>query len=512
MKVNLILVILCLSLANANVSCKNDGDCPNLNNCEDSKCVHKGLFPIAGIEWGGIIVILVLGIFATAGGAGGSVACTSFSLLLMVFETHAAVPLTQAFVFGGTLTTIVLKFKDRHPTVDRPMIYYDLALQLITPALLGTTIGVLLNSMFPTWVLLTLLSIIVAILLYTILKKGIQLYKQETLNKNRSATAISKEFGIASDNAEHDKAENKKEENPDLPEKVVLNVEVLSPDKEEEQNSRNMVFPNVVTQKESFTDSQESSVYSVKQDSKIKEKIEAYKASEKKVMNIEHLIYVLVLVGMSIATSALIGSKSFKSVIGLKLCEGGYFGILFAYIIIMLSCSLLVIRYERKKQKICELGKYKVDDSDLEWTTGMCAKVFFIGLISGFLVGLLALGAGYTIGPALLVLKVRPEVSTLTTSFVLCALACTALVQYFIFGMVDYSYAVVYLVLSILGALGGILGLRRLILKKGRPSLLVFAAAFTLTTAFIIFPSLGIYTAIQQSKAGNFQLGFKALC
>jgi len=161
------------------------------------------------------------------------------------------------------------------------------------------------------------------------------------LNKNLSTTAISKEFKATTEN----EVENQKEENPDLPEKIALNAEVLSSDKEEEQYSQNIVFPNIVMHKESLSGSPESCIESVKIDSKIKEQIDAYKASEQKTVNIIHMIYVLVLVGLSFVTSALIGSKSLKSAIGLHLCEGGYFGILFSYIIIMLGCSLIVIMY-----------------------------------------------------------------------------------------------------------------------------------------------------------------------
>ena len=81
MKLALLILLQCCYLANS-VSCKEDSDCTSLNYCKSKVCTHKDLWPMAGSEWGGIVLVLIIGVFATAGGAGGSVACTSFSLLL----------------------------------------------------------------------------------------------------------------------------------------------------------------------------------------------------------------------------------------------------------------------------------------------------------------------------------------------------------------------------------------------------------------------------------------------
>ena len=149
MKLSALVFLLCIYLSNG-VACKKDKDCDFLNSCVKDVCTHKELIPIAGTEWAGIMMILIIGVLGAAGGVGGTVTCTSLSLILLYFEAHSAVPLTQSFAFGGTLTTVVLKIRDRHAYVDRPMIYYDAIVILLSPALLGSTIGVLLNLMFPT--------------------------------------------------------------------------------------------------------------------------------------------------------------------------------------------------------------------------------------------------------------------------------------------------------------------------------------------------------------------------
>ena len=144
-------------------SCTSDSDCPIYNICTDEKCARKELFPMASAEIGGTFLLVLMAIIAISGGIGGSAICSALLLSLFRFLPHQAVALTQSFLFSGTITAIVLKIRDRHPTKDRPIIYYDFLLQLSCPLVLGVTIGVLVNPAFPGWLILTLLTIVIII-------------------------------------------------------------------------------------------------------------------------------------------------------------------------------------------------------------------------------------------------------------------------------------------------------------------------------------------------------------
>lgn len=158
----LFLLVLTLSYPAASYSsssdCDLDSDCPDLNTCKDSKCVHKSLNPPAPEEIIGTIVIIILGALSNAGGLGGGTFMVPLLILIFLFQTHEAIPLSQVFVFGGSLLACVLRFKQKHPSRDRPVIMYELNMVMMSPLLVGTTVGVLLNQMFPDWLIQSILS------------------------------------------------------------------------------------------------------------------------------------------------------------------------------------------------------------------------------------------------------------------------------------------------------------------------------------------------------------------
>ena len=536
----ILLIAECLS-----TSCKSDSDCQTLNNCVNKVCTHKDLLPIAGTEWAGAILMIMLAVIATAGGVGGSVVCTSLSLLLFYFDPHIAVAMTQAFVFAGTITTISLKFKDRHPVVDRPLIYYDAIMQLVSPLLLGVTIGVMLNIMFPGWLILALLTIVVAYLLYDITKQGIGLYKKETIKKRAQAISETRnnneiilenrdpenidlednerneeissnklEVVISKNNDQNSEEidgvmgeyeineknnESNKNENRDI--KESSEIKVLSAEATSENNRIDDTSREFIERKESEL-----------KDTKLNKQILSIYETEKAPISTMHAGYFLFLIAFTIIISLLNGSKTTHSIINIKMCSKEYYGILAVYIIVMIGMAAISTIYLIRKNDICVRGNYHFAEGDIRWNKKYAIAIIFTGLFTGVLVGLLGLGGGYIIGPILLHMGVRPEVSTVSSSFTICISSFSALVQYFVLNFINYKYALLYFSAAIVGAFGGILGLRRIVIKIGRASVLILALSLTLFAALIIIPSNGVYNSIIQFHHGNFQLGFAPLC
>ena len=66
----------------------------------------------------------------------------------------------------------------------------------------------------------------------------------------------------------------------------------------------------------------------------------------------------------------------------------------------------------------------------------------FYGTITGIIAGLLGLGGGNIIGPLLLRLGVRPEVSTISSSFSIFISSGIAAALFFISGDIKLDYAI----------------------------------------------------------------------
>lgn len=63
-------------------------------------------------------------------------------------------------------------YSKRHPQRDTPVIDYNAAIVLQPMLLLGTTLGVILNRIFPEWLILLLLTLTLILTTYKTLLKG----------------------------------------------------------------------------------------------------------------------------------------------------------------------------------------------------------------------------------------------------------------------------------------------------------------------------------------------------
>ena len=92
---------------------------------------------------------------AAGGGLGGGGIFVPVLILVLSLSPKEAVPISQAMIFGGSLVNLVMNYRSRHPVVKtRPLIDYDAVLILEPLMLLGTTFGVMLNAVSPTWLII----------------------------------------------------------------------------------------------------------------------------------------------------------------------------------------------------------------------------------------------------------------------------------------------------------------------------------------------------------------------
>lgn len=63
-------------------------------------------------------------------------------------------------VTGAAISTVFFNLKLKHPTIDTPMIDYDLVLLNQPIIILGISIGVILSVVFADWMITVLLIII----------------------------------------------------------------------------------------------------------------------------------------------------------------------------------------------------------------------------------------------------------------------------------------------------------------------------------------------------------------
>ncbi|ONI19823.1 hypothetical protein PRUPE_3G299700 [Prunus persica] len=107
-------------------------------------------------------------------------------------------------VMGAAGSTVYFNLRLRHPTLDMPLIDYDLALLFQPMLMLGISIGVAFNVMFANWMVTVLLIILFLGTAAKALMKGIETWKKETMMKKEAEKQLESESkpGVAEGSGE----------------------------------------------------------------------------------------------------------------------------------------------------------------------------------------------------------------------------------------------------------------------------------------------------------------------
>jgi uncharacterized membrane protein YfcA len=504
-------VILILSVfAYAKNSCESDGDCSEVSTCRNNLCVHKGVLPLTTTEYASTIVMVITAVLANAGGIGGSSVAISLMLFSFKFDAHSSVALTQVFVFAGATISTGLKLRDRHPTKDRPIIYYDALIQIVSPMLTGVSIGVILSPSFPSWLIIFLVTVIAAFLLWGVLKKTIQTSKKT----NRAPRTYSYARKM-----EYTKIPGEGNEPSILRTYSINNTEddqTSSSQNNEVYEALNEIF---ITQNNS---DYPSNLYSIPVQNHqdclrldlvptpmMAQRLDRLHEQEREVPWTA-VSYFTVLSVASIAFSMM--KQGSPSIVGITSCSKEFFGLIAAYVCFMLSMNAFAAFYLVRKTEVCKKLKYSFDEGDIQWNYSKCTQVSLASICLGTVSGLLGIGGTNLVGPLLVMLGVRPEISTISASFAILLSSGIASAQYFVSGAFDITYAVLFLAISSAGSIIGVLFLRKYIIKTEKVPLVLFCLSITLAVSLITIPGVGIMTAIEESHQGTFRAGFSSIC
>ncbi|CAJ1938423.1 unnamed protein product [Sphenostylis stenocarpa] len=163
-------------------------------------------WPNMKIGWkiiAGTIVGFIGAAFGNVGGVGGGGIFVPMLTLIIGFDSKSAVAISKCMITGGATATFFYNMKERHPTLDLPVIDYDLALLFQPMLMLGISIGVVFNVIFPEWMLTVLLIICFAVISIKSFFKGVETWKKETILKKEAQKNSRIDNNGKSQDAEH---------------------------------------------------------------------------------------------------------------------------------------------------------------------------------------------------------------------------------------------------------------------------------------------------------------------
>ncbi|GMY34174.1 sulfite exporter TauE/SafE family protein 3-like isoform X2 [Fagus crenata] len=141
-----------------------------------------------------IVVGAMIGFFGAAfgsvGGVGGGGIFVPMLTLIIGFDQKSSTAISKCMIMGGAAATVFYNLRQRHPTLELPLIDYDLALLFQPMLVLGISIGVSFNVIFADWMITILLIILFIVMSTKAFLRGIETWKKETITKKEAAQRL----------------------------------------------------------------------------------------------------------------------------------------------------------------------------------------------------------------------------------------------------------------------------------------------------------------------------------
>ncbi|VAI70675.1 unnamed protein product [Triticum turgidum subsp. durum] len=119
--------------------------------------------------------------FGSIGGVGGGGIFVPMLTLIIGFDPKSSAAMSKCMIMGAAVSTVYCNLKLKHPTLDMPVIDYDLALLIQPMLMLGVSIGVICNVIFPDWLVTVLLIILFIVTSTKAFLKAVETWKKETI-------------------------------------------------------------------------------------------------------------------------------------------------------------------------------------------------------------------------------------------------------------------------------------------------------------------------------------------
>ncbi|KAI8529550.1 hypothetical protein RHMOL_Rhmol12G0233800 [Rhododendron molle] len=159
----------------------------------EARLSYEHVWPEMEFGWK-IIVGTVVGFlgaaFGSVGGVGGGGIFVPMLTLIIGFDAKSSTAMSKCMITGASAAAVCYNIKLRHPTLELPIIDYDLALLFQPMLVLGISIGVMLNVVFADWMVTVLLIILFLGTSTKAFFKGVETWKKETIVKKEAARRL----------------------------------------------------------------------------------------------------------------------------------------------------------------------------------------------------------------------------------------------------------------------------------------------------------------------------------
>jgi uncharacterized membrane protein YfcA len=455
--------------------CLSDSDCLRNHICKDNHCHHKGYFPPNLSQIIEILCMCLLSTVSTAAGVGGGAIYSALLMFIDNFEAQIAFPISSFAIFVCSSLTFYLGVKSKIHNPKMKFIDYDLVIIFCPSLLLGTKIGVILNSIFPALILTICLIVSLSFSCYKTYKNALKAQKKEKeralkkkkLNdKERMLSSIEPEFFDVIELKDTNSSTNKQ-----------INREYLL--KDFYDNTTLFYGPNAP-------------------------------------IKMDRVKWIIILELAMLIDQLLEGSKKLNSIINVKKCSFYFWLIFIIFISLCLTFTNIFYKKIKEDAKITPNILLLENPNEFNITSpaveSKITKIIFYCFMAGVISGMLGIGGGILMAPLMLELGINPKVATSTSNLFLIFTSFSNTCLYMMAGNLVVKYCLMYGILCGIFSYLGSNVLTDYVDKTGKNSVLIWTLLFISLVSLIILPINAITHAFYDLKCGNSVLIFNSFC
>ncbi|RDY05317.1 Sulfite exporter TauE/SafE family protein 2, partial [Mucuna pruriens] len=416
-----------------------------------SQILISGPLVLAGV------LCFIASSISSAGGIGGGGLFIPILSIVAGLDLKTASSLSAFMVTGGSIANVMCNMCTTSSKLGgKSLIDYDIALSSEPCMLLGVSLGVICNLVFPEWLITVLFALFLAWCTSKTCKSGLLFWKAES--------------------------EEMRKNGPEELEKGLLENETIEEKKVYKENNepKSIEVPLLVPQ------------------GKSKLRIPWFKLA------------VLLLIWFCFFSVYLLrGNKYGQGIIPMEPCGVGYW--ILSSVQVPLAVVFTAWIAFRKESLGDRTLTTELTDMKVSGLTRNKLVFPLMALLAGILGGVFGIGGGMLISPLLLQVGITPEVTAATCSFMVLFSSTMSALQYLLLGMEHVQTALILAIMCFVASLLGLLVVQRTIRKYGRASLIVFSVSIVMCISNVLMTSFGAIKVWTDYESGK-SMGFKLPC
>ncbi|ETM33440.1 hypothetical protein L914_19304, partial [Phytophthora nicotianae] len=432
-------------------------------------CVEKNLFgPFTYKDLLTTLVAFTCTALGAGGGVGGGGLLVPMYILGGLNPKHA-IPLSKVTIFGSAVAMYVVNCRGKHPlNRNRPLIDFGLVGLMEPTTLIGTVFGVMLNHIFPNWLILVLLVTLLSFITYKTILKGNTIQDKE--DNLKLALIKSTLKGGPNGGGRGRKWSIYRRFDVEVAARRWLNktrrrrrVRLIR----EEDEADFLTLPPLNDRKPTSSDpllqdqnKRQFGTFS-SDDGKQAQRCSAIERREARVFPFEYLWPLALSWLLILVQSILRGGHGAPSAIGIKCNSSIYWLLTLLPLAVPISVSLWMGYRLRLLNRIKVQGNYPFVEGDIHWIKRRVLMFPAVCTTAGVAAGLLGIGGGMVKGPIMLEAGVLPAVQSATASFMILFTASSTTLQFAINGQFPGELQFDYMAwFAFVGFVGGFCGLK----------------------------------------------------